>query len=391
MADAKKICVVTGSRAEYGLLSLLMHEIAADDRFHLQLVVTGTHLSPRFGETWRDIESDGFRLDAKVVLDLDDDAPVSIARAMGQALAGLADAYQKLAPDLVVLLGDRYETLAAAEAATVLRIPVAHIHGGEITEGAFDDAIRHAVTKLSALHFVACEEFARRVVQLGEQPQHVFTVGALGVDAIRRIELLSRAELEADLGIDLKEPVVMITYHPATLGKLTPAAAADALLSALAKCGPATMVFSGVNADPGGNAISARIHEFVRANPKRAVVRDNFGQRCYLSLVALSSAVVGNSSSGLIEAPALKTATVNIGDRQKGRPCAASVIDCGETEAEISAALARALSGKFQASLDSVVSVYGEGSTSQRIVSILRSLDFTDLTRKRFRDLPQVA
>lgn len=383
--------MVTGGRAEYGLLSWLMREVAADASLSLQVVATGAHMSPRFGETWRDIEADGFAIDARVNIGLEDDSPLATAQAMGRAVAGLAEAFDRLAPDVVVLLGDRYEILAAAEAALLLRCPVAHIHGGEVTEGAFDDAMRHAITKLASLHFVACADYARRVIQLGEDPARVHVVGALGLDAVANVAPLDRTALEADLGLKLKEPLLVVTYHPTTLGALPPDAAADALLGALDRFPEATVVFTGVNADPGNRAVAERIGAWTAQNKARACWCDSLGQRRYLSLAALAAAVVGNSSSGLIEVPALRVPTVNIGDRQKGRPRATSVIDCEEMTDAIADAIASALSGPFRRHAASAESPYGAGGAAKRIHAVLRSVDPAKLMRKRFRDLPAVA
>jgi UDP-hydrolysing UDP-N-acetyl-D-glucosamine 2-epimerase len=384
---SRKVCVVTGSRAEYGLLALLMREIAEDNALALQLVVTGAHLSPRFGESWREIADDDFRIDAKVDIGIDGDSRLAAARAMGRAVSGLAEAFDRLRPDVAVVLGDRYEILAAAEAALLLRLPLAHIHGGELTEGAFDDAMRHAITKLADLHFVACDDDARRVIQLGEEPGRVRVVGALGVDAVAKISRTGRDALAADLGITLVDPVLAVTYHPATLGKLAPEAAADALCAALDRFPQAAVVFTGANADPGGRAIDARLKSWANAHKDRACWHESLGQRRYLSLLAHAVAVVGNSSSGLIEAPALKVATVNIGDRQKGRPHADSVIDCGESAEAIAAAVATALSAAFRARLPTIVSPYGAGGAATRIRHALREIDPATLGVKRFHEM----
>jgi UDP-hydrolysing UDP-N-acetyl-D-glucosamine 2-epimerase len=372
-------------------LARLMREIALDKSFALQLVVTGAHLAPRFGETWREIEADGFSIDAKVDIGLGDDTPIATARAMGRAVAGLADAFDRLRPGVVVLLGDRYEILAAAQTSLLLGLPVAHIHGGELTEGAFDDSFRHAITKLAHLHFVACEDYARRVAQLGEDPARVHVVGALGIDALNDIPRLDRAALASELGLPLRDPILVVTYHPETLGKQSPGKSSDTLCAALDRFPTATIVITGANADPGGATIDRRLQAYAARHPDRVRWFASLGQRRYFSILALAAAVVGNSSSALIEAPALKIATVNLGNRERGRPRAASVIDCEETEAAIAAAIAKALSPEFRAGLSATRSPYGEGGAAKRIAAVLRSIDPTTLGSKRFRDLSAVA
>jgi UDP-hydrolysing UDP-N-acetyl-D-glucosamine 2-epimerase len=385
----RRICVVTGSRADYGLLRWLMEDIRADPSLRLQVLATGAHLSPRFGLTVKTIEADGFLVDERVVLDLDSDHPLAISRSMGAALSGIAEALDRLAPEILVVLGDRTEILAAAAAALSFRIPVAHIHGGELSAGAIDDAIRHAVTKLSHLHFVAAEPYRARVVQLGEEPDRVWTVGAVGLDALRRLSLLSRAGLEQQLGFLPGERFLVVTCHPATLSAPDPAAATEALLAALDEFPDLRILFTQANADAGGSRIDALVGDYCARHPERARRFDTLGQLRYLSALRWAEAVVGNSSSGLIEAPALRTPTVNVGDRQRGRLQAASVIQCSEERSQISGAIRRALSAEFRATLAQVRPPYGDGDASRTIKEHLARVPLEGLALKVFQDSPQ--
>ncbi len=382
----RRICVVTGSRAEYGLLRCLMDEIRGDSELQLQIAVTGTHLSPRFGHTYREIEADGFAIDSKVEMDLEDDSPKGIARATGQGVIGFAEAFDGLAPDVVVLLGDRFETLAAAETALIQRLPIAHLHGGEVTEGAIDDSMRHAITKMAALHFVATEAFRQRVLQLGEAPERVFTVGGLGLDAIARSALLDRPTLEKALDFELGAHVFLVTYHPETATESDPAADFGALLAALEVFEDARVVFTKPNADAGNARIAELMDRWVEANGTRARAYDSLGQLRYLSLLQEADLVIGNSSSALIEAPALKTPAVNIGIRQKGRPRADSIIDCAAETAAIESAIAKALAPEFRNRCADAVSPYGGPGAAARIKEILKSVPLETLNVKPFHD-----
>lgn len=377
---------MTGTRAEYGLLYWLMKEIEADPDLDLQLAVTGMHLSPEFGLTYRRIEDDGFTIDAKVEMLLSSDTPVGIAKSTALGVAGFADALATLQPDLLVVLGDRFEIFAAAQAALIARIPIAHIHGGEITEGAIDDAIRHSITKMAHLHFVSAEPHLRRVVQLGEDPARVYNVGAPGIDNIRKLELLGREALEAALGIKLRPPVFLVTYHPVTLDRRSPAVAARALCDALSQR-LGTVIITKANADTGGRIISEVFDEFAARHTDRAVSITSLGQLRYLSAMSQADVVVGNSSSGLIEAPALKKATVNLGDRQRGRLKASSVIDCEEDAASIESALEEALSDDFRRKLANVASPYGDGGASNRIKDVLKTANLDGILMKSFYDV----
>lgn len=373
MRARRKLCIVTGSRAEYGLLYWLMKEIAADPDLQLQVIATGMHLSPEFGLTYQQIEADGFAIDAKVEMLLSSDTPVGIAKSMGLGVIGFADALDRLRPDTLVLLGDRFEILAAAQAALVARIPIAHIHGGESTEGAFDEGIRHAITKMAQWHFVAAGSYRKRVIQMGEVPEQVFNVGAPGLDHLANLQWLDRSELEAALAIPLRTPLFLVTYHPVTLHSESPVTAIEELLAALDQFPEATVIFTHPNADTGGRALIGCVDAWVGQHADRARAFVSLGQQRYLSLMRESDVMIGNSSSGLVEAPALKRATVNLGDRQKGRLKATSVIDAAEKQVAISAAIKKALSKEFRGTLADTVSLYGYGNVSVRIKDILKS------------------
>ena len=387
----RTICVVTGARAEYGLLYWLLKEIEADPDLTLQLVATGMHLASRFGLTWRAIEDDGFNIDAKVDIDLGDDSARGVARSLGLGTIGMAEAFERLKPDIVVVHGDRFEVLAAAQAALLARLPVAHIRGGELTEGALDDAMRHAITKMAHLHFTASEAYSTRVIQLGEGPERVFTVGALGLEAVHEMPPMSPVELERSLGFPVGETTFLVTYHPATLGRIEPAQAVDELTAALDHFPNATIVFTGVNADPGHDAIANRIRDYAahRLGPTHYV--ESLGQPRYLALMRVSAAVIGNSSSGIVEAPALKVPTVNIGERQKGRLRAASIIDCQETRGAIHDAIKKVLEPEFRARLAQTVSPYGDGDAAGKIKTILKQTNLDGIVVKRFFDLSPAA
>lgn len=385
MTSKRKICIATGARAEYGLLYWLMKEVNADLDLQLQIIATGMHLSPEFGLTYQQIEADGFTIDAKVEMLLSSDSPVGIAKSMGLGVIGFADALDRLKPDILVVLGDRFEILAAAQAAMVARIPIAHIHGGETTEGAFDEGIRHAITKMAQWHFVAAEPYRKRVIQLGETSDRVFNFGAPGLDHLQYLEWMDRPSLEKSLAIKLDPPVFLVTYHPATLGQREPIAAMNELLAALDEFPGATVVFTYPNADTGGRALIDRLDQWVAANKCRAKAFVSLGQQRYLSLMHETDAVIGNSSSGLTEAPALKKATVNIGDRQKGRLKASSIIDAAENKKSIAAAISKVLSGEFSARLPATESLYGFGDVSRRIKDTLKVVEIK--TQKPFFDI----
>lgn len=364
-----------------------MKKVAGDADLEIQVIVTGTHLDMSFGATARFIEEDGFFIDGKVPLDIAGDSPVEVAGAMARALTGVAECFGNLRPDVVVLLGDRYEILAAAQAALLSRIPIAHIHGGEVTEGALDDAMRHAITKMSYLHFTAAEPYRQRVIQTGEHPDRVWNSGAIGLDNIFMRELSDRSALSAAIGFSLEDDFFLITYHPETLGDLSPTAAIGELLAALEDFPQHRLVVTGVNADPGHSAISSRLDDFARANPERVLLRQSLGQMNYLSAMSHSAAVIGNSSSGIIEAPAFPVPTINIGDRQKGRLRAQSILDCGPTRAEIRAAVEKSQTRAFRNTLKGMASPYGNGGAADRILPVLKSADLAHFGKKPFYDL----
>jgi UDP-hydrolysing UDP-N-acetyl-D-glucosamine 2-epimerase len=384
----RKICVVTGSRAEYGLLFWLMKEIQADEELKLQLVVTGMHLSQEYGETWKEIEEDGFHIDEKVNMLLSGDSPTSIVKSMGLANIGFADAYAQLLPDLVVLLGDRFEILSAAQSAMVMRIPIAHIHGGEATEGAIDEAIRHAVTKMSQLHFVSAEVYRKRVIQLGEQPDHVFTVGATGLDHLNRQTFYDRNELEAKLGFSLGEQAFMVTYHPATLEDKPPGECLQELLDALNHFPDVHLIITYPNADTYGHEIIDMLKDYAKDNPGRVLLVKSLGQLGYLSALQHVDLIIGNSSSGIIEAPSFRIPTVNLGNRQQGRLRADSVIDAEENKSAIIRAIDKALSSDFREGISGIVNPYGDGQASPRIVNVLKKVELKGILKKKFYDLP---
>ena len=378
---------MTGTRAEYGLLSRTMDAIRESRAFDLQVIATGMHLSPEFGETYREIEGDGFSIDAKVEMLLSGDSPTAIAKSLGLGVIGCADALQQLAPDLVMLLGDRFEALAAAQSAMFLRIPILHVHGGETTEGAMDEAIRHSITKMSHLHFVATETYRKRVVQLGEDPRRVFNVGALGVENALTMKTLNRGELETELEFALGDRYFLVTYHPATLGTIPPAASMQELLNALDSFPDTRIVITYPNADTHGRQLIPMIESFAAENPERVFIAKSLGQRRYLSTMQHAKAVIGNSSSGIIEAPSMRVPTVNIGTRQQGRVQADSILNCEEERAAIESAIVAALEEQFQAKVRTCENPYGQGGTSSRIIEILNDLEDTNLLVKRFHDV----
>lgn len=383
----RKICVVTGTRAEFGLLRWLMQEIQHESQLELQVLATGMHLSPEFGLTYREIEQAGFVINAKVEMLLSADTATAVTKSMGLGLISYADAYERLAPDLIVVLGDRFEIFAATAAALIAGIPVAHLHGGETTEGAFDEAIRHSITKMSHLHFVAAEEYRRRVIQLGEQPERVFLVGGLGIDAIKRIELLHREALEESLDFKFGSRNLLITFHPVTLeGQISSAQQMAELLAALDELDDTHLLFTMPNADTGGRELAAMLNEFA-ATRENVRVYTSLGQLRYLSCMKYVDAVVGNSSSGLAEAPSMGIATINIGDRQKGRLSASSVINCEPTQQSISEALSTVFDPSFRSTLTSTKNPYGTGGASKKIVDIIKNHDIEILLKKSFYDI----
>lgn len=382
----RKICVITGTRADYGMLRWVMQGIKDDPDLTLQVLATGMHLSPEFGLTYRQIEQDGFLIHRKVEMLTSSDTPVGIAKSMGLGLIGFADALTELGPDLIVVLGDRFEIFAAVAAALVARIPVAHVSGGEATEGLIDEAIRHSITKMSHLHFTAAEEYRQRVIQLGEQPDCVFMVGDPGIDNISHLKLLDRRELEVSLDFKLGKKNLLITFHPVTLETATAADQMAELLAALAELQDTQLIFTMPNADTDGRVLIEMIEQFV-AQHANARAYTSLGQLRYLSCIAHADGVVGNSSSGLAEVPSLKKGTINIGDRQRGRLQAESVINCEPTRQSIGAALGKLYNAEFQAGLSQVRNPSGEGGASERIIAVIKSAALDDLLKKRFYNL----
>ena len=382
----RKICVVTGSRADYGLLRLVMKGIKAEPSLTLQIIATGMHLSPTFGLTNKEIESDGFEVDRKVACLSSSDSPLDIAEATAKALSGCAKAFDELKPDLVLVLGDRFEIFAACSAALLARIPIAHIHGGEVTVGAYDEAFRHSITKMSSIHFVATEEYKKRVIQLGENPSTVHLVGGLGVDAIKDLKLLNKNEIEQTLGIKFARKSLLVTFHPATLENESPSEQVRELLSALSNWSDTTLIFTMPNADTGGFEIMAQIKGFVDKNDN-AYVYESLGQLNYLSCMAIVDGVVGNSSSGILEAPTLKVGTVNIGNRQLGRIQSESVIDALANRESIDRALIKLFSSEFKSTLSYCRSPFGEGGASRKILRALSDFKLEKNLQKFFYDL----
>ncbi|MDC0239200.1 UDP-N-acetylglucosamine 2-epimerase [Candidatus Thioglobus sp.] len=382
----RKIGVVTGTRAEYGLLYWLMKEIDSDKFLELQIFATGMHLSEEFGNTYQQIEKDGFTIDSKVDISLSSDTELAISRSMGLGIIGFSETFQELKPDLLLVLGDRFEIFSAVSAAMIAKIPVAHLHGGETTEGVFDEYIRHSITKMSHLHFVAMEKYRDRIIQLGEHPNKVFNVGGLGVDSINKLKLLSKANLEKSINFKLGEKNIIVTFHPVTLEKSTSKVNFQALLDSLAKLKNTKIIFTKANSDTDGRVINTMIDDYV-ANHENTIAFVSMGQLNYLSALQLMDVVIGNSSSGLLEAPSFKIGTINIGDRQKGRIKADSVIDCLPEIKSIDKALKKLYSEDFQNKIKNVNNPYGDGGASKKIISIIKKVNVNNILKKSFYDL----
>lgn len=382
----RKIAVVTGTRAEYGLLRGLLDEIQSDTDLILQLVVSGMHLSHEFGLTYREIEQDGFVIDAKVEMLLSSDSAVGIAKSVGLGVVGFADCFERLKPDVIVLLGDRFEILAAAQTAMMLKIPIAHIHGGELTEGAIDDGIRHAITKMSNLHFTAAKAYQDRVIQLGESPECVFNFGAPGVERIKKIKLLDKNQLEKNLNFQFGALTFLVTYHPATLLLDDISNELKNVFSALNLFPEAKIIFTKTNADEAGRFINQQIDAYVIKNPERTIAFTSMGDLNYLSAVRQCDVVIGNSSSGIIEVPIFHKPTVNIGNRQKGRLLSESVLPCDVSMEAISAAIQQALSTDFKHIVEKTISPYDSGNTAELIKNTIKATDFKKIIQKKFYD-----
>ena len=370
----KKICIVTGTRAEYGLLKPVIEKVHNSDSLELQLVVTGMHLSPEFGLTYQEIERDGYPITSKIEMLLSSDTSVGITKSMAVALMGFAECFENNKPDMVVILGDRYEMLMVATAAMIARIPISHIHGGELTEGLIDEAIRHSITKMSFLHFTATEEYRRRVIQLGEQPERVFNIGALGVENIKTISLLAKEELENAVGFKLKRKMIMVTYHPVTLDNLSAKQQFSNILCALDEYKDYFIIFTKANSDTDGRIINHMIDEYVHVNSDRSIAFTSLGQLRYLSILPFCSFVLGNSSSGLIEVPSFKIPTINIGDRQRGRVCSDTVCSCGSSLEEIKTAIDTVTSEEWKRRVAVSDNPYEGKNTSQQIVNIMEDV-----------------
>jgi UDP-hydrolysing UDP-N-acetyl-D-glucosamine 2-epimerase len=380
-----KVAVFTGTRAEYGLLYWLLKDLQADSELELKLLVSGAHLSPEFGQTYIQIEQDGFYIDEKVEILLSSDSPVGTAKSMGLGVLGFADALSRLSPDVLVILGDRFEALAAAQTAMILRIPVLHLHGGEITEGAYDDSIRHAITKLSYLHGTSTEEYRQRVIQLGESPKRVKNVGAIGLDHLNRGDFMTVEELSESLHFKLDSPFFVVTYHPVTLANESPEASFQALLDSLDAFLDYQIILTYPNADDGGRRIIPMLEGYAAKNPKRVLAIPSLGQARYLSAIKHASLVIGNSSSGIIEVPSFDVPTVNIGMRQKGRLAAKSVLHCEPNKMDIQQTMQAAIKRHYQNSDEIISNPYGQGDASGQIVEMIKSMKFDRI--KSFYDL----
>lgn len=385
----KRIGIMTGTRAEYGLLKPLMQEINKDNDLELYLIVSGMHLSPEFGMTYKEIEEDGFQINAKVEMLLSSDSPVGISKSIGLGIIGFADEFQRADLDMLILLGDRYEALSAAICAMVMRIPIAHLHGGELTEGAIDEGIRHSITKMSYLHFTSTEEYRRRVIQLGENPERVFCVGAIGVENIKKINLMTKEELERSIHFEIDENTVIVTYHPVTLENNTVEEQFLNLLEVLDRNPKIRMIFTKANADTNGRIVNELIDKYAAQNSERACAFMSLGQKRYLSALKYCRIVIGNSSSGIIEAPSFGKPIINIGDRQKGRICADSVINCGYTQQEIQQAMETALTEEFENKARNCRNPYEKENTAANIISVIKDYLLNDKIKlkKGFYDI----
>ena len=383
----KKICVVTGSRADYGLLYWFLKFVQKDKNLKLQLVVTGMHLLPIFGTTIKQIIKDGFKINSKVKMLLPSDTPASIAKSVGIGMIKFAEVLKNLKPDVLVVLGDRFELISATYAALIARIPIAHFHGGETTEGVIDEATRHSITKMSHIHFVANKIYKKRVIQLGENPKTVFNVGGPGIDNIKKLKLLNKKELENKLKIKFKKKNILVTFHPVTLEISTAKRQFAELLKVLKKKKDINIIFTKPNADTEGRTIITQIEKFVRENKDRSCCFASLGQVRYLSLLKYVDGVIGNSSSGLLEVPTFKIGTINIGDRQKGRLKAISVIDCKSNYQSIIKAINKLFSKNFKKKLKKTKNPYGQGGASEKAIKIIKKTNFKKLIKKNFYNI----
>ena len=381
------INVISSSRADYGLLRWLIEALREINAFEVQLTVTGTHLVAQFGETWREIEDDGTSIDFRVPVSYEDDSVLGMANVVGNTVMEFAGLFSRSRPDLVVVLGDRFEIMAVSEAAFLSRIPVAHLHGGEITSGALDDTMRHVITKLSSLHFVAADDYKRRVIQLGEDPQRVHVVGAMSLDGLEKLKKLTLPELAEKVGLNLRAPFALVTMHPETALSTGMDLFLRPLLDAIVETSELQVIFTRANADPGGRQVNLILEEFVRAHSQRMTLVSNLGSVGYLSALGLANVVIGNSSSGIVEAPSVGTPTVNIGDRQAGRLRAPSVLDVGNSATEIVEGVKTALTPDFVSMAERRISPFGDAGAAERITTVLRNTDFASLLPKAFYDV----
>lgn len=387
----RKICFVTGTRAEYGLLQPLLKLFNFDDSWDLQILVTGMHLAPEFGLTYQIIEADGYKISGKIEMLLSSDSSNAIVKSIGLGMIGFADALTRLQPDLMLVLGDRYEIMAAVTAAFIMRIPVVHLHGGETTEGAFDEGIRHAITKMSYLHFVAADEYSKRVIQLGEHPDRVYNVGGIGIDNIKNMSLLNRYEFEKSIHFKLHKYNILVTFHPVTLENMSSKTQLLNLFDALDEFLDLGVIFTKANSDNDGRIINQMIDEYTQNNLERAVAFTSLGQLRYLSAMQFVDGVVGNSSSGIIEAPSMRTGTVNIGDRQKGRLMAHSIIQSGTSKEDIIKSISILLSKEYKSTLEIIVNPYGDGGVADKIHAIISELNLSEINlKKSFFDIAMV-
>ena len=385
--ENRKICIINETRATYGLLYWLMKEIQDDKDLILQIVVTGMHLSPEFGLTYKVIEKDGFQIDEKVEMLLSSDTPVGIGKSMGLATISFAEVLDRLKPDIMLVLGDRYELLAASQAALIARIPIAHLYAGESSEGAVDEAIRHSITKMAHFHFTTHEIYRKRVIQLGENPKRVFNFGSPGLDHLSKLELLSKSELEKSLDFRMGELNFLVTLHPTTLSKEYPGKVTSNLIDALKHFPKAKIIITKSNSDTEGRIINQLFEKFAEERPGNVKIFTSLGQLRYLSTLQHIDAVIGNSSSGIHEVPSFKKPTVNIGDRQRGRLKANSVVDCAENTDSIADAITKVLSEKFQTGLVDTISPYRSNDASHKIKEILKTIDLSKILMKKFYDI----
>ena len=384
----RKICIYTSTRAEYGLLRSVLQEIQSAKTLELQIIASGMHLSPEFGMTIQEIRADGFEPDETIEILLSSDTPAAICKSMGLAMIGYGAALQRLKPDMVVVLGDRFETFCMAASAQVCRVPLAHIHGGETTEGAIDEAFRHSITKMSHLHFAGCEEYRQRIIQLGEAPDRVFNVGSIGVENIRRMPLMTRSDLAKSIGFNLEKPYFLVTFHPVTLEKDSSKGQFQSLLDALDAFPKHNVIFTKANADTDGRVINNLIDKYAEKRSESCLAVTSLGALKYLSAMKYATAVIGNSSSGIVEAPSFKVPTVNIGDRQKGRVMAESVVSCEPSAVSIEAATNKSISLEFHQLLKNTKNPYEKDGTVHHIVSQIAAVEPAGLLKKKFYNIP---